>query len=123
MALMYDGDRITFTRRFPSFSYFVTAEHEVKVLEYEDHLEVWRADRRGRWRRRKTLPTELAKYFSVLDKYEVKVGPADEDWKSPLPSAWSGVDAGPVCDPAFMPRESNPTVRISTEDGEVIWSA
>lgn len=31
------------------------------------------------------------------------------------------VDVGAVRDPAFMDRESNPTVAIRTEDGGVIW--
>jgi len=129
MELMYEGEWVTLTRRYPAYSMFWTQNGEFKVHEYQDHLEVWRADSRGRWRRRKTLPRELAKYFSVLDKYEVEVKPAptDQDWKyqdwvAPLPSGWQGMDAGSVRDPAFMERELNPLVEVRTEDGRIIWS-
>lgn len=28
----------------------------------------------------------------------------------------------PILDPAFIPREPNPTVEIGTEDGRILWS-
>ena len=69
--IQYEGDRVTFTPRYPAYAWYQTAEAAFKVLEYKDRLEVYRADRRGRWRRRKTMPRELAAVYKSLRKYDL----------------------------------------------------
>ena len=63
---------------YPAFAWFATPEAEYKVIEYQDYVEVYRSDLRGRWRRRKTMPEELAKALGTLDKYSVLARPSVE---------------------------------------------
>jgi len=66
-------DRVTVRPMYPSFAWFTTPEAEYKVVEHQDYVEVYRSDVRGRWRRRKTMPGELAKALGTLKKYELLI--------------------------------------------------